>query len=119
MQKPQDHGEYRTIVESAPEAIIVYAKGRFLYVNRFAAERLKADREALIGHPIMKFVHPESVEMVATRIMQLEAGGEAGPPMEVRFVAQDGTVIRSEVVSVPITFEGHKAILTLIRDISR
>lgn len=119
MQKPQDEADYRTIVESAPEAIIVYAEGRFLYVNRFAAERLKADRDALIGHPIMTFVHPESVEMVTTALRLLEEGGEAGPPMEVRFVARDGTVIRSEVVSVPIIFEGRKAILTLIRDISR
>ena len=119
MRKPQNQADYRTIVESAPEAIIVYAEGRFLYVNRFAAERLKADRDALIGHPIMTFVHPDSVEMVTNALRLLEEGGEAGPPMEVRFVARDETVIRSEVVSIPIIFEGRKAILTLIRDISR
>ncbi len=111
--------DYRTIVESAPEAIIVYAEGRFLYVNPVAALRLGADRDSLIGHPIMDFVHPSSVELVLSRLRSLAVTGEAGPPMEVRFVARDGSVIQSEVVSVPIPFDGGNAILTLIRDISK
>lgn len=119
MGKLPSHAEYHTIVESAPEAIIVYAQGRFLYVNGFAAERLRADRESLIGHPIMEFVHPDSVEEVTARLSQLQEKGEGGPPIEVKFVARDGTVIQSEVISVPIIFDGQKAILTLIRDISR
>ena len=119
MQKGETHAEYRTIVESAPEAIIVYANGRFLYVNTFAAQRLKADGESLIGQPIMTFVHPDSMEVVTTRLRQLHEQGPTGPPFEVKFIARDGTVIESEVVSVPITFEGQQAILTLIRDISR
>lgn len=119
MGKLPSHAEYHTIVESAPEAIIVYAQGRFLYVNDFAAERLKADRASLIGHPIMDFVHPDSVDEVTSRLTQLQEKGEGGPPVDVRFVARDGTVIESEVISVPIVFDGQRAILTLIRDISR
>lgn len=119
MGKPRSPEEYHTIVESAPEAIIVYAQGRFLYVNRLAAERLRADRDSLIGHPIMDFVHPDSVEEVTGMLARLHETGEAGPPIEVRFVARDGTVIESEVISVHIVFDGQRAILTLIRDISR
>lgn len=115
----RSEADYRTIVESAPEAIIVYSAGRFLYVNAFAAERLRADRSSLAGRPIMEFVHPDSVEVVLARLKELEETGEAGPPMEVRFVARDGTVIQSEVVSIPIVFDGRKAVLTLIRDISK
>jgi signal transduction histidine kinase len=40
-------------------------------------------------------------------------------PLDVRFVARDGTVIIAEIVSVPIIFEGERALLGLIRDISR
>ncbi len=111
--------DYRTIVESAPEAIIVYADSKFLYLNPVAAQRLGADRDKLVGHPIMDFVHPGSVELVLSRLRHLAVTGEAGPPMEVRFVARDGSVIESEVVSVPITFDGASAVLTLIRDISK
>ena len=111
--------DYKTMIESAPEAIIVYTSGKFLYVNTFAGKRLGVAPAALVGHPIMEFVHPESVPVVISRIKQLESTGEAGPPVEVRFVSRDGAVIPAEVVSLPIVFQGQKAILGLIRDISK
>jgi PAS domain S-box-containing protein len=107
------------MIESAPEGIIVYTPETFLYLNAFAAERLGADRASLIGSPIMEFVHPESVPAVVERIRGLSAASLAGVPLDVRFVARDGTIIVAEIVSVPIIFEGQKAILGLIRDISR
>ena len=111
--------DYRTMIESAPEGIIVYTPEKFLYLNAFAAARLGADAESLIGNPIMEFVHPESVPAVVERIRGLSAASQSGVPLDVRFVARDGTVIIAEIVSVPIVFEGQRAILGLIRDISR
>lgn len=111
--------DYQTIIDSAPEAIIVYAEGRFLFLNRFAAARLGGEAGALVGQPIMQFVHPASVELVVDRIRRLETSGEAGPPVEVTFVSRTGEVMPAEVVSVPVLFQGRKAILGLIRDISR
>ena len=106
------------MIESAPEAIIVYTPEKFLYLNAFAAFRLGADPASLIGQPIMQFVHPESVAAVVDRLRQLSTG-EPGQPLDVRFVARDGTVIVAETVSVPIVFEGQRAILGLLRDIGR
>jgi PAS domain S-box-containing protein len=111
--------DFRTMIESAPEGIIVYTPEKFLYLNAFAAERLGADPVSLIGQPIMEFVHPESVPAVVERIRGLSAPSLAGVPLDVRFVARDGTVINAEIVSVPMVFEGRKAILGLIRDIGR
>src|SRR6267142_5270647 len=111
--------DFRTMVESAPEAIIVYTPENFLYVNAFAANRLGSDPASLIGQPIMQFVHPDSVAAVMDRISGPSAAAKAGIPLDVRFVARDGTVILAEIVSVPIVFEGHRAILGLIRDVSR
>jgi PAS domain S-box-containing protein len=112
-------GSFRTMVESAPEAIIVYTPEKFLYLNAFAAIRLGSDPASLIGQPIMQFVHPESVPAVIDRISGLSAASQVGVPLDVRFVARDGTVILAEIVSVPIVFEGQRAILGLIRDVSR
>ena len=77
------------MIESAPEGIIVYTPEKFLYLNSFAAERLGADRDSLIGRPIMEFVHPESVPAVIERIRGLSAPAMAGLPLDVRFVARD------------------------------
>lgn len=111
--------DYRTLIESAPEAIIVYTPEKFLFVNSFAAERLVADRESLVGRPIMEFVHPKSVPVVVERLRKLASGDKGGELTEVHFVARDGTVIAAEIVSVPITFGGQKAFLGFIRDISK
>jgi PAS domain S-box-containing protein len=109
----------RTMIESAPEAIIVYNFKTFLYLNPFAAERLGADAASLVGQPIMDFVHPESKGLIVERLGQLARTGKAGPAMDVRFVSRSGEVIPAEIVNVPITFDGQPAILGLIRDISK
>ena len=35
--------DYRVMIESAPEAIIVYTPEKFLFLNQFAADRLGSD----------------------------------------------------------------------------
>jgi PAS domain S-box-containing protein len=113
------HGDFQAIIESAPEAIIVFNFEHFLYLNRFAAEQLGVDSASLVGQPIMNFVHPESRPFVIDRLGQLARTGQSAGPMEVRFISTDGKVIPAEVVSVPISFEGQPAILGFIRDISQ
>lgn len=111
--------DYRAIVESAPAAIIVYTPEQFLFLNSFAANRFGADAASLVGRPIMEFVHPDSVPLVADRLRNFLKSGEVGTPMEVRFVSSTGEVMPTEVVSVPIVFEGQQGFLGLIRDISK
>jgi PAS domain S-box-containing protein len=56
---------------------------------------------------------------VVERIRKLLTTGEANVAPDVRFVTEDGTVVPSEIVSVPIVFGGQPALLGLIRDTSR
>jgi PAS domain S-box-containing protein len=109
--------DYRTIIESAPEAIVVYTPEKFLFLNSFAAEQLGSDPVSLVGRPIMEFVHPDSVPVVIDRIRDALKSAEGGGPLEVRFVSLSGAVIPTEVISVPIIFEGQQAFLGLVRDI--
>jgi PAS domain S-box-containing protein len=111
--------DYRTIVESAPEAIIVYTPEKFLFLNNFAAQLLGSDPASLVGRPIVEFVHPDSVPVVVNRIRDVLQSGEAGGPIEVRFISRTGEVIPAEIVSVPLIFEGQQALLGLVRDVSK
>jgi PAS domain S-box-containing protein len=119
MTHPPGLADFQTMIESAPEGIIVYTPEKFLYLNAFAAQSLGSDPGSLVGQPIMKFVHPDSVPAVIERIRGINAASLVGMPLDVRFVAMDGTIIFAEIVSVPVMFEGHRAILGLIRDITR
>ncbi|HEX3533742.1 MAG TPA: PAS domain S-box protein [Gemmatimonadaceae bacterium] len=111
--------DFRAMIECAPEAVIVYNFETFLYLNPFAAANLGADADSLVGQPIMDFVHPDSKGLVVERLTQFARTGVAGPAMDVRFVSRTGAVIPSEIINVPITFDGRPAILGLIRDISK
>jgi PAS domain S-box-containing protein len=119
MSSSNSNNEFRTIVESAPDAIIVYTAEKFLYLNRFAARRLGAEPNELIGQPIMSFVHPDSIPVVIRRIHELFGSGAAGEPMEVTFRSRTGDAILAEIITVPITFDGQPARLGLIRDVAR
>lgn len=111
-------GDFKAMIENAPEAIIVYNFETFLYLNPFAAAQLGGDAGSLVGQPIMDFVHPDSRQLVVGRLRQLAQTGTAGPPMIVRFMSRSGLDIPAEIVSVSITFDGKPAILGFIRDIS-
>jgi len=119
MTSSNSNSEFQTIVESAPDAIIVYTAEKFLYLNRFAADRLGAAPSELVGQPIMSFVHPDSIPVVKQRIHELFGTGNAGTPVEVKFVSRTGEVIVAEIITAPITFQGQPARLGLIRDVAR
>jgi PAS domain S-box-containing protein len=112
-------GDFQAMVERAPEAIMVYDFEAFLYLNPLAAERLGADAAALVGRPIMDFVHPDSRRLVEDRLRQLARTGVPLPPIDMFFVSVSGVVIPGELVAVPIIFDGRPAILGLVRDNSK
>jgi PAS domain S-box-containing protein len=111
--------DYRAMIESAPEAIIVYTPKEFLFLNSFAAQRLGFPADDLVGQRIMDFVDPASVPVVERRLRELIMGDMSGGPVNVGFRSRDGTVIPAETVSVPIVFGGQNAFLGLIRDVRR
>jgi PAS domain S-box-containing protein len=119
MSSSNSDSDFRTIVESAPDAIIVYTSKKFLYVNPFAAHRLGGKPDELVGQPIMAFVHPDSMPTVTQRIHDLFGSGGTGAPLEVKFRSRNGEAILAEIVTVPITFEGQAARLGFLRDIAR
>ena len=77
------NNQFQAMIESAPDAIIVYTAEKFLYLNRFAAERLGAPAVELVGQPIMTFVHPDSVPIVMQRIHDIFGSSGPGEPLEV------------------------------------
>lgn len=111
--------DFRAMIESAPEAVIVYTFEKFLYLNQFAASRLGSTPEQLVGQRILEFVAPESMRTVERRLLELARGEKIGVPVDVSFLSRDGTVIPAEIVSMPISFAGQRAFLGLIRDMTR
>jgi PAS domain S-box-containing protein len=110
---------YRRLVEGSPDAIAVYSKGRFIFVNPAGAKLIgaRSPRE-LIGKSILDVVHPDSRSQVIERLRHVAEGKEA-PLFEEKFLKFDGSVINVEVVGIPFSYQGQAATQVVVRDITK
>jgi PAS domain S-box-containing protein len=118
-QVRESEDRYRRLVELSFDAVIIYNnEGNLVYVNPPGVKLLgAASAVELIGKPILEFTHPDSLAGVQTRVQQLKEG-KGVPLIEEKFIRLDGTSIEVEVAAVPITYQGHPAVQTVIRDIT-
>ncbi len=110
---------FRSVVESAPEAIFIQTKGLFAYLNPAAAAFFGASSEAeLLGDQVMDRVHPEFCDSVAERIRILNEERRPVPLQQTNYLRLDGSSIFGEVSAVPFLFKGEHGALVFMRDIS-
>ena len=110
---------YRSLIEMAPDGVIVMSGGLVEYANPAAARIVRAaSPRQLVGVRVEDFIHPESRERFRERIAYLEAGPGATSFEERRLVAQDGSDITAEVASVSFLERGRLVIQTVFRDIT-
>ncbi len=116
----QSEQRFQRLVEAAPDAIFVYADLKLLYANRQTAELLGLEHEsALLGQPVLDFVHPDYWPLARNRISQMNEAGATVPPAEMIMRRADGSPVHVETSSVPTDHDGQPAILVIARDITR
>ncbi len=110
---------FRSLIESAPEAIFVQSSGCFVYLNPAALTLFGAARpEELLGHHFTEYAAPECREIIRERIRLQRETGLPAPPMEQRFVRCDGSSVWVETTAVRIRFQGRDAHVVYLRDIT-
>ncbi len=109
---------YRSLVELSPVAIVVHIEGRIAYVNPAGVRMLGMDSpDALIGRPIMEFVHPGDRKAVQERVTRV-VRGEPAPVSEEKLVTPKGDVLYAEIAAAPVTYRGEAAVLVVVHDIT-
>ena len=115
----QSEGRYRSLVESSPDAIVVYVESGLVYVNGAALTLLGAAKtEEVLGRPVLDFVHPEFHASMRERAALSQREGRPNPLSQQQYIRLDGRVIDVETVGTPIVWEGQAARQVLIRDIT-
>ncbi|RXK81636.1 PAS domain S-box protein [Chlorobaculum sp. 24CR] len=111
---------FRSVVESAPDAIFIQTGGCFAYLNRSAVSLFGASKaEEILGRRVVDLIHPDYRDLVAERIRQLNKSQQAAPILEERILRLDGAEASVEVSAVPFTFAGQQGALVFLRDIDR
>ncbi|MGQ9494790.1 MAG: ATP-binding protein [Thermoanaerobaculaceae bacterium] len=116
----QELGEqFRTLVELAPDAILIHQDGIIRLANYRAAGMWGAKApEDLVGRPALDLVAPSFREKVRERIRQaLEQWGPL-PLVVEEFLRLDGTTFRGEVAAAPVHYQGRPAMKVVIRDVT-
>ncbi|HJS36915.1 MAG TPA: PAS domain S-box protein, partial [Burkholderiales bacterium] len=110
---------YRSLVELAPDAVVVSCGGIIEYANPAAARLIRArSPEEVLGRSMESFVHPEHVQRYRERLGILSAGPHATGFEERRLRCLDGTEIVAEVASVSFLERGRLVLQTVVRDVT-
>ena len=110
---------YRTLVELAPNGVVVQSNGIIEYVNSAAAVMLGASSpKQLLGMRPEDLIHPEHRERHRERTDYLQAGPGKTPFEERRLCRLDGSEIVIETAGVSYLERGRLVLQTVLRDVS-
>jgi PAS domain S-box-containing protein len=105
---------YRKVVENALSGIYILQEGVFKLANPKLAEIFGCSPESLIGAPFWHLIKPEQMDGVS------KLGGERSWPVyEMKVERSDGSARWIEFRTVPIEYEGQRAVLGNVVDITR
>jgi len=110
---------YRILAESSPYGIIVHNKGKLVYYNKQALKIIRADETLdYSGRDIFDFIHPEYIEIVRERTVNLYKGKSYPDFFQEIYVNQKGELIQVEVASTSIIYNGEPSAQVIFTDIS-
>jgi PAS domain S-box-containing protein len=110
---------YRKLVELLPDPLLVHAEGRILFANGAAAVVLGASNaEALTGVRLADLAVSGSRELVEERVRSLTEGIAVPLVHHTMKRLDDARIVDVEAVSIPLSFQGRTAALTVARDVT-
>jgi PAS domain S-box-containing protein len=114
-----NEARYRSLVELAPDAVMILEEGRIAYCNPAGLSLLGAPSpEALLGKPVRDFLHPDDHAASAARIRTVRQTGRPVPPHHFRARRLDGQPIDVESRAGPCVHRGEEAVQVVSRDIT-
>ncbi len=110
---------FRSLVEAAPDGVVVSRNGILLYVNAAALRLLGYDEPSeLLGRPMSVFLDGPELAATRARLEHMRITGERLPPHEYPAKRRDGSVVVAEITSMFIEHEGAPAVLGFARDVT-
>jgi len=115
--KRQSEERYRTLVERAPEAIVLIVDEHVVFANRQAAEVLNAPEvDDLIGTPLDILLEPS--DPLLTLLAASPVDNEPPRLAETRLHRLRGTAFWAEAALAPVDYGGRSAWHVVVRDVS-
>lgn len=109
---------HRLLVEQSPNAVIIYQRDKWVYVNQTGVKLLGAsNKNQIIGKKPSGFIHPDYHQLFEQQKIEVENGNTVNFA-EGKWIRIDGEIIDVEIKAIPILYDGKPAIHIVITDIS-
>ncbi len=110
---------YQMLIERCPEAVFVSRAGTIVFANATMVRILAApNAAAILGHTVFDFLHPAYHQAIRERMAMLLATQCPNPPTVQQWRRFDGGLVDVEGVAGPIIWDGNRANLVMLRDVS-
>jgi PAS domain S-box-containing protein len=111
---------FKTLAEESPNMIFINKRGRIAYANKKCEEVMGYSREEFYSPDFnfMVLIAPESRSFVKENLKK-HMRGEEIPPYEYKLLTKDGREIVGLHTTSLLDFDGEKAVLGIITDVSK
>jgi PAS domain S-box-containing protein len=110
---------FRSLIEGAPDAVLVQTDNRLVYVNNSAVSLFGGETSGqFINGELMERFHPDSQEALTEQLQALINLKKPFHTIDQVCLRLDGSIVLVELSAVPITFHGKKSALIFVRDIT-
>lgn len=109
---------FRQIVDNTFEMTVLHTDYKVIYINETGARLLGGSKEELIGANVLDIFLDSSKEMIRERVRCALEEQKIGELIEQTIIALNGTQFEAELYCHPFEFEGKRAVLSVLRDIS-
>jgi two-component system sensor histidine kinase EvgS len=110
---------YRLVVENANDAILIARNGIILFANPRVSDLMGIPDIEITGRPFETLIHPEDRDKVARYHISRMRGEEVPMRYEFRAVSGSGDTLWFQNNVVITTWEGERATLSFLRDVTR
>ncbi|NWF66664.1 MAG: PAS domain-containing sensor histidine kinase [Campylobacterales bacterium] len=106
---------YKDLIESLPDAIIIHYRGEVLFINDEGLALFeKNSKYEVEGKMIWDFINPQNLEDIEIFSEDVEYSLS-----EALIVKNDGTKVYVEAKIVPTNYKGYQSTLIVLRDVSK
>ena len=109
---------YRAVVEHSGEGMVVVHDGKFVFVNKRAAEMVQMSQEDMLREGYLHRVHPDDHAIVDERRRKRIAGESVPDRYEIRLLLPGGVVRWIEIGVSIVPWDGTQASLTFFSDVT-
>jgi len=115
----EEREKYKKILENLIVGIVIIHRGRVIYANKMIKDALGYEMHEVIGENFIKFVHPEMRDYVLENYTKRAMGLPAPTSYILKLLDREGNVRYALINVKDVEWEGVKAELISLLDITR